>query len=57
MDRAKRKAMIDEALKIVRDEVLTIPLHRQIRDLDPGRDPRGAAAARLVPAAVPDTRR
>jgi peptide/nickel transport system substrate-binding protein len=30
MDRAKRRAMIDEALKIVRDEVLTIPLHRQM---------------------------
>ena len=30
MDLAKRSAMIDEALKIVRDDVLTIPLHRQV---------------------------
>jgi peptide/nickel transport system substrate-binding protein len=29
MDLAKRTKMIDESLKIVQDEVLTIPLHRQ----------------------------
>jgi peptide/nickel transport system substrate-binding protein len=30
MDLPKRAGMIDEALKIVQDEVLTIPLHRQV---------------------------
>ena len=30
MDLAKRAKMIDEALKVVEDEVLTIPLHRQM---------------------------
>jgi peptide/nickel transport system substrate-binding protein len=30
MDLAKRAAMIDEAMKLVQDEVLTIPLHRQV---------------------------
>jgi peptide/nickel transport system substrate-binding protein len=30
MDLAKRAKMIDAALKIVADEVLTIPLHRQM---------------------------
>ena len=30
MDSAKRVAMINEAVKIVQDEVLTIPLHRQV---------------------------
>ena len=30
MDNAKRVAMINEAMKIVHDEVLTIPLHRQV---------------------------
>jgi peptide/nickel transport system substrate-binding protein len=30
MDGAKRVAMINEAVKIVQDEVLTIPLHRQV---------------------------
>jgi len=30
MDHAKRAAMINEALKIIQDEVLTIPLHHQV---------------------------
>ena len=30
MDAAKRVAMINEAMKIVHDDVLTIPLHRQV---------------------------
>ena len=30
MDAAKRNAMIHEAVKIVQDEVLRIPLHRQV---------------------------
>ena len=30
MDAAKRVAMINEAMKIVHDDILTIPLHRQV---------------------------
>ena len=30
MDRAKRTAMINDAVKIAQDEVLTIPLHHQV---------------------------
>jgi peptide/nickel transport system substrate-binding protein len=30
MDRARRQSMIDRALAIVQDEVLVIPLHRQV---------------------------
>jgi peptide/nickel transport system substrate-binding protein len=30
MDAAKRNAMIYEAVKVIQDEVLTIPLHRQV---------------------------
>jgi peptide/nickel transport system substrate-binding protein len=30
MDKAKRTAMINDAMQIVRDEVLTIPLHHQV---------------------------
>jgi peptide/nickel transport system substrate-binding protein len=30
MDLAKRAKMIDETMRIVEDEVLTIPLHRQV---------------------------
>jgi peptide/nickel transport system substrate-binding protein len=30
MDRGKRQAMVNEAVRIVRDEFLTIPLHRQV---------------------------
>jgi peptide/nickel transport system substrate-binding protein len=30
MDSAKRNAMIHEAVKVIQDEVLAIPLHRQV---------------------------
>jgi len=30
MDPAKRQQLIDRAVKIVQDEVLVIPLHRQV---------------------------
>jgi peptide/nickel transport system substrate-binding protein len=30
MDRDKRQSMVNEAVRIVRDEVLTLPLHRQV---------------------------
>ena len=52
-DQAKRQAMIDEAAKIVQDDVGYIPLHQQAHRLGRAQQHRaGAAGGRLLPDAL-----